>query len=73
MNKSHSKPTQEARILRYLANGKSLTPLQAIRMFGCFRLGARIYQLKKAGHKIWSENVTREGKRFAKYTLLKLA
>ena len=37
-------------ILAHLQEGKSLTSLQALRLFGCNRLAARIRDLKDAGH-----------------------
>lgn len=42
--------SQTKRILDYLQDGGSLSPLEALRMFGCGRLGARIYDLKKQGY-----------------------
>ena len=47
-----SEPTQEEMILDYLKKGYSLTPLDALKMFGCFRLGGRIWDLKKRGYDI---------------------
>ena len=44
--------SQEKRILKYLQRGKSLTPLGALRLFDCLRLGARIYDLRMLGYKI---------------------
>lgn len=41
--------TQTDRILRHLREHGSITPLEALREFGCMRLGARIYDLKRAG------------------------
>lgn len=61
--------SQSDRILDYLATGKPLTPLMALRRFGCFRLGARIYDLKRDGHRITSELVKRGGARVAEYRL----
>lgn len=61
--------SQESRIIDYLATGKALTPIMALRRFGCFRLGARIYDLKRDGHRIDSRRVTRNGKTFAEYRL----
>jgi len=61
--------TQADRILCYLATGKPLNPMLALRRFGSFRLGARIYDLKQDGHKIKTERVTRRGKTFAEYRL----
>ena len=61
--------TQNQKILEYLKSGKKLTPITALKKFGCFRLSARIYNLKKEGHNIITENVTRQGKTFAEYSL----
>ena len=63
--------TQNQMILEYLQAGYSLTPLEALNKFGCFRLGARIWDLHKAGFNIKSEDVKENGKRFAKYSLIK--
>jgi hypothetical protein len=68
-------PTTESqcsRILAYLQTGKSLTGLEALRKFDCFRLGARIWDLKDRGHAIESELIMLpNGKRVARYTLTK--
>lgn len=66
---SHTNRSQKDRILCYLATGKPVTPLLALRRWGCFRLGARIWSLRKDGHDISSARVTRRGKTFASYTL----
>lgn len=50
--------------------GHSITPLDALDMFGCFRLSGRIYELKAEGHNIKMEMVTQNGKKFASYKLL---
>lgn len=63
------KQSQSDRVLNYLCTGKPLTPLMALRRFGCMRLGARIWQLKKDGHRIESELVRRGGARVASYRL----
>lgn len=44
--------TQKERILEYLKTHDGITPLQALDLFGCMRLGARIADLKAEGHKI---------------------
>ena len=41
--------SQNARILDHLLAGKSLTQLQAIKLFNCTRLASRINDLKKEG------------------------
>lgn len=48
--------TQNQQVLKYLLTGNRITPLQALDYFGCFRLGARIYDLKKLGYDIKSQN-----------------
>jgi len=49
--------SQNKQILAYLQRGKSITPLEALDRFGCMRLGARIWDLKQAGHRIDSQFV----------------
>ena len=44
--------TQKERILKALEEGRELTPKDAINEFGCFRLSARICDLKEEGHNI---------------------
>ena len=64
---------QNNQILKYLQTGKSLTPMDALQKFVCFRLGARIYDLKRDGHSIVSQMVDVGEKRVARYSLIKLA
>jgi len=64
------KEDQASKILRYLQTGKRLTSLEALKMFGCMRLGGRAYDLKKQGHNIVSEMIRlSNGKRVAEYRL----
>jgi hypothetical protein len=51
-----SKITQSRKILAYIDEHGSITPLEAMR-FGCMRLAARVKDLKTAGHDIVSEMV----------------
>ena len=61
--------SQEVMILKGLNNGVKLTPLMALDLYGCLRLGARIYKLKRMGHQIKTEIVTTStGKRVAQYS-----
>jgi hypothetical protein len=64
--------SQNQMIGEYLKAGHSITPLEALEKFGCFRLGARIADLKKQGLDIETEivNDKRTGKHWAKYKLL---
>lgn len=59
--------TQEQRILEYLNDGHLLTPLEALNRFGCFRLGARIFDLRKQGHNVQMRLVRKDNKNFAQY------
>lgn len=63
------KDGQNARILEHLQKGGSVTPLFALREWGCFRLSSCIFKLKKRGYNIVTEivNDTATGKRYAKY------
>ncbi|MCR4330036.1 MAG: helix-turn-helix domain-containing protein [Candidatus Roizmanbacteria bacterium] len=65
--------SQTQRILNHLITGQTLTPLEALKNFGCFRLGARIWDLKADGHKIDSKNVVVNGKHVAEYRLIELS
>lgn len=61
--------SQTIQIKEHLLSGKSITPMDALNLFGCFRLGARIFDLKRDGLNIKTEMVERNGKRFAEYRL----
>lgn len=62
--------TQSDMILNALLAGETLTPLDSLKRFGCFRLGARIWDLKKAGYKIEMNLVdVGNGKHCASYKL----
>lgn len=62
--------SQKQRILVHLRRHRTITPIQALDKYGCFRLGARIYELKESGHKIATEYVKKGNKRFAKCRLV---
>lgn len=65
-----TKATHSAAILAALQAGRALNPLDALNEFGCFRLGARIYDLKCAGYLIETKMVRSvDGARFASYSL----
>ncbi len=59
--------SQSQRILDFMLAGNRIDPMTALTMFGCFRLGGRIYDLKKLGHPVQSELVKRNGKKFSEY------
>jgi hypothetical protein len=56
-------------VLNHLRDIGSLTPLEALNEYGCFRLAAHIESLRKDGHRIFTQMVDEGGKKFAKYTL----
>ena len=62
--------TQNKEILEYLRTGNTLTPIQALKKFNCFRLGARIYDLKEKGYSIQTKMISDGRKRFAEYKLV---
>lgn len=45
------KNSQNTQILKALKKGARITPMDALKRFGCFRLGARIADLKKPENK----------------------
>ena len=67
--------SQNQKILKYLRTHKSgITPMDALKLCGCFRLSARIHDLKEDGHNIYktmeyveTEEGTRKG--YARYFL----
>ena len=62
--------TQNEQILLHLQQGKSITPLDALNLFGCFRLGARIYEIKRMGYDVQTQNKTVGNKHVAEYSLV---
>ena len=62
--------SQELQILSHMKQHGSITGLQALKQFGCYRLAARVYDLRHKGHEIESQRwKTRSGKWVARYWL----
>ena len=66
--------SQKMKVLRFLQDDGSITPLDALREFGILRLAARIWELRKAGYniiKVMEKSVNRYGDtvRYARYSL----
>ena len=59
--------SQTSAIKEHLLKGNSITPIDALKLFGCFRLSARIKNLRDAGMSIETEMITVDRKRFARY------
>ena len=62
--------TQKKQILDYLKTGKSITKLEALKMFGCWNSGDCIFNLRKEGYTIETTMITNGKKRFASYKLI---
>lgn len=57
--------SQNAEILAYLKRGEAITQAEAVRVFGIYRLSARIFDLRAAGHMVldqWQTGLNRHGK-----------
>lgn len=68
--------TQCERILRHLQDYGSITQAEAVTEYGCYRLGARIFDLKAQGIPIRSERVTGKNRydepvSFSRYSIVK--
>jgi hypothetical protein len=62
--------SQMKAILKYLQLGRTLTALQALKIFGCARLAARVYDLICLGYDIGKRMVkVKGGARVARYFL----
>ena len=61
--------SQTEAIREHLESGRDLTPLDALDLFGCFRLAARIDELRAEGLDIETIIERRGRKRFARYKL----
>lgn len=50
----HSETSQIAMVLNHLKTGEEINPLQALSLYGAYRLGAIIFDLKDEGYNIVS-------------------
>lgn len=70
------KESQNKRIKEYLQKGKTITPLEALCLFGCWALSSRISDLRREGLKIKSEliDITSDGKikHVSRYSIAKV-
>ena len=60
--------SKESKIEAYLRAGNTITPIEALKMFGSYRLGAVIHRLRRRGIAITTELVGKE--RYAEYRLV---
>ena len=63
----HSIKSQNKMILAHMKRGAAITPGDALREFGCFRLAARIHELRGAGHIIQSQRIKVGDKHVSEY------
>lgn len=64
--------SQNAKILKHLQSGKSLTAMEALNRFGSFRLSARIFELCRLGYPIEAKlTEMHSGKIVSVYTMKK--
>ena len=61
--------TQTAAIRAALEAGEEITPMDALNRFGCFRLAARVDELRREGLPVETVVEQRGGKRFARYRI----
>lgn len=64
------KRTQKDMCLEYLELYGSITPLEALSAFNCFRLSAVIFELREDGNNIKTD-INAGEKKFAIYTLIR--
>lgn len=63
--------SQTTQIQRHLEKGKSLTAIQALNKYGCFRLAARIADLRNDGMNIKTTIVKlKNNKQIASYSMV---
>ena len=67
--KKSKKISNQSKVLAHLVRGKSITPIEALELYGSFRLGALIFNLRADGHKIDTEIA--KGSGHAIYTYVK--
>ena len=73
MNINHNHTSSESQcqqIKAWLEQGNKLTQLDALNLFGCFRLASRIHDLRERGLNIVKERIQVEsGKYVAQYSI----
>lgn len=70
-NRTGKKLTQAEQILNYMKTGHTITTLEALNFFRCFRLASRISELRAEGHPIVTDMISTQhsGKMVARYRL----
>lgn len=69
MRELHLKP-QARKVLRHLEKEGSLSPLEALFVYGIYRLSASIHEIRKQGWKVLTTmHEDASGKKYARYHL----
>ena len=58
-------------IQKHLYTHGSITAMEALRLYGCYRLASRIKNIRDLGVEIKTILITKNNKRFGKYILLR--
>ena len=61
--------SQESQILQHMKS-KPITPMDALIQYGCFRLAARIHDLRSKGYRIETDRVDNGESSYAIYRLV---
>lgn len=61
--------TYQDMMLRDLKKGKTVTPLMALKNYGCLRLGDVAFKLRKKDHDVKTTMVEKNGKRYGVYSI----
>lgn len=67
--RGHSEKSQTDQILKHMQEGYGITPITALNNYGCFRLAAVVFDLKREGHDIKTTIIRENNKKFARYKL----
>ena len=62
--------TQKEKIKNLLKSGQGLTPMEALKLFGCFRLASVVHKLKSEGMKIETSIINDVDRTYAKYYMV---
>lgn len=70
---NNKKPSQREQILKHLESGKTITPLEALNLFDCFRLSDVIFKLRKEGYDIRTKDLkVKSNKIVAQYSIYQM-
>ena len=70
----HNENSQAGLILMHLLSGKEINPIQSLNDYGCYRLSAIIFTLKREGYLIQTriERFTKPNEKKGHYAVYKL-